>query len=251
MLINWFTVAAQVINFLVLVWLLKHFLYKRVIGAINSREGKIAARMAEAQTQQQAAAEQLALYQAKLADFEKQRDAMFSETRLSADKLHAELTEKARAHAQELETKWREDLEREQEVFLQDLRSRAVGEIIAIARRMVADLACLDVEQCAVRTFLAKLPQLDSGALAGLGSGDLFIRSAFELPEDARAELRGALEQLLATPVHVEFEHAPDLGLGIELRGNGRRIGWNSESYLDALERDLKETLEHTQAGVP
>jgi len=38
MLIDWFTVVAQVINFLILVWLMKRFLYKPILNAIAARE---------------------------------------------------------------------------------------------------------------------------------------------------------------------------------------------------------------------
>ena len=48
MLIDWFTVVAQIVNFLVLVALLKHFLYGRLVEAIDAREKRIAARLAEA-----------------------------------------------------------------------------------------------------------------------------------------------------------------------------------------------------------
>jgi F-type H+-transporting ATPase subunit b len=246
MLIDWFTIAAQIINFLVLVWLLKHFLYGRIIGAINARESKIAARLAEAETKEKAAADQLALYQAKLADFEQQCEGMLAAARIEAEKLHAGLIEKAREHARSLETKWQEDLERERSAFLVDLRSRAATEILAIARRTVADLACLDVQQCAVQTFLEKLRLMDRDAVKSLGPGDLLIRSVFDLPEDTRAEIQQTIDERLEAPARLRFERAPHLGLGVEILGNGRRIGWNSESYLEALERDLKEALEHS-----
>ena len=42
MLIDWFTVAAQAVNFLLLVWLLKRFLHKPVLAAIDEREKRIA-----------------------------------------------------------------------------------------------------------------------------------------------------------------------------------------------------------------
>ena len=38
MLIDWFTVGAQALNFVILVWLLKHFLYKPILNAIDVRE---------------------------------------------------------------------------------------------------------------------------------------------------------------------------------------------------------------------
>ena len=47
MLIDWFTVLAQIVNFLILVALMKRFLYGPLIAAIDAREQSIAARLAE------------------------------------------------------------------------------------------------------------------------------------------------------------------------------------------------------------
>ena len=47
--INWFTVIAQIVNFLILVWLLKRFLYKPVLKAIDDREQKVAAKLKDAE----------------------------------------------------------------------------------------------------------------------------------------------------------------------------------------------------------
>ena len=59
MLIDWFTVVAQVVNFLILVWLLKRFLYKPILDAIDAREKRIASELADADAKK-AAAEQTA-----------------------------------------------------------------------------------------------------------------------------------------------------------------------------------------------
>jgi len=48
MLIDWFTVVAQVVNFLILVWLLKRFLYRPILNAIDAREKRIATKLADA-----------------------------------------------------------------------------------------------------------------------------------------------------------------------------------------------------------
>ena len=48
MLIDWFTVGAQALNFLILVWLLKRFLYKPILDAIDAREERIDAELAAA-----------------------------------------------------------------------------------------------------------------------------------------------------------------------------------------------------------
>ena len=48
MLIDWFTVGAQALNFLILVWLMKRFLYKPILDAIDAREDRVAAELADA-----------------------------------------------------------------------------------------------------------------------------------------------------------------------------------------------------------
>ena len=48
MLIDWFTVGAQVLNFVVLVWLMKRFLYRPILDAIDAREKRVAAELADA-----------------------------------------------------------------------------------------------------------------------------------------------------------------------------------------------------------
>ena len=48
MSVDWFTVIAQILNFVVLVLLLKKFLYKPVLTAIAAREKLIADEIADA-----------------------------------------------------------------------------------------------------------------------------------------------------------------------------------------------------------
>ena len=55
MLIDWFTVGAQVVNFLILVWLLKRFLYRPILDAIDAREKRIARVLADTDAKKAAA----------------------------------------------------------------------------------------------------------------------------------------------------------------------------------------------------
>jgi len=48
MLIDWFTIGAQALNFVILVWLLKRFLFKPILHAIDEREKRIATELANA-----------------------------------------------------------------------------------------------------------------------------------------------------------------------------------------------------------
>ena len=55
MIIDWFTVGAQALNFLILVWLMKRFLYKPILHAIDERERRIAVALADANAKKTAA----------------------------------------------------------------------------------------------------------------------------------------------------------------------------------------------------
>jgi F-type H+-transporting ATPase subunit b len=247
MLIDPLTVVAQIFNFLILVWLLKKFLFGRIIGAIDAREQAIAATLAQAAAREKEAQEQLATYQAKVQQFEQERASLFANAKLEAEKQYAEMLDKARAETRSLETQWREELERERSALLADLRRRVAQEVVALTRRTVRDLACQDVQECAVRAFLEKVGTLDEDARRSLSRGDLLVRTAFDLPPETKDQLRSRLREHLQTPVVLRFEQATELGLGLELRGDGWRIGWNSESYLDALDQELREALERAE----
>ncbi len=244
MLIDWFTVAAQLVNFLILVWLLKRFLYGRILRAIEARESKIAASLADAETKERDATQQLALYEGKLQDFKQQQEHLLAQARLDAEKHHAQLLEKAREHVRSLESNWEEELNRDRNAFLVNLRKCAATEILALARKAVADLVCVDIQQCAVRVFLEKIRALDQDAWKTLARGELLIRTPVDLPDETRADIEQTIRARTETPVTLRFERAPGIGLGIELSGNGWRVGWNSESYLETLEEDLRDAFD-------
>ena len=78
MLIDWFTVGAQAVNFLILVWLLKHFLYKPILNAIDAREKGIAAQLADATAKKAEAQKEREEFQSKNKAWDEQRSALLS-----------------------------------------------------------------------------------------------------------------------------------------------------------------------------
>ena len=78
MLIDWFTVGAQAINFILLVWLLKHFLYKPILNALETREKRIATELAQAGETKTEAQKLQAEYKLKNEQFDQQRAALLS-----------------------------------------------------------------------------------------------------------------------------------------------------------------------------
>ena len=257
MLVDWFTVAAQITNFLILVWLLNRFLYKPILDAIDAREKRIADELASAAARRAEAETQRTEFQRKNAEFDRQRAALMSQATSDAQAERARLFDAARNAAAELANKRIEALRSDAAMLNGEIRRRTQQETFAIARKALADLATVSLEERLADVFVRRLRDLDphtktllAEALAS-NAGPALLRSAFDLPEPQRALITAALNEVFAADVHVRFETAPDLVGGIEFTVNGYRVAWSIGDYLASLERRVGELLNEPPERAP
>lgn len=247
--INWLTVAAQIVNFLILVWLLKRFLYGPIIKAMDQREADMAAAMQDAEDKaEEAQAEGLAYHQ-RTAELEDRREEIMQLASSEAADERERLLGRARKEVEQAEHRWHHSLDEERQAFGRELRRRAGEQVCAVARRALADLADADLERQVTATFLRRLQALDGeerDELAdALTSTDehVVITSAFELPQASREELVSAVQETFDASPRFDFTTAPEVMCGIELRAGGRKLSWSLDSYLDDLEEELAELV--------
>ena len=255
MLIDWFTVGAQALNFVILVWLMKRFLYKPILDAIDAREKKIAAELADADAQKAEAKKERDTFQQKNDAFDQQRATLMSQATDAAKAESQRLLEEARNAADALRAKREEALKTDAKNLHQAISSRAQQEVFAIARKALTDLSTTSLEQNMTTVFIQRLQALDdttkakfSDALKASATPAL-VRTAFVLPEDQHSAIEGAVKQLFATDMPIKFDVAPDLVSGIELTTNGQKVAWNIADYLRTLETGVADLLkEKTQS---
>ena len=248
-MIDWPTVIAQIINFLILVYLLKRFLYGRIVAAMDKRQQRIAAQLQQAADARKEADQQAESFRSKLETLLAQRKEMFAKAKDEAAAHRQQLMDQARQEVDALHARWREALGREQAAFVADLRERVSRQTLAIARRALGDLAGAGLEATLVDAFLQRLPGLpeeERKAIAPLPDQEqrIVVRSAFEIPEDRRGPIRDAIHAHVAEGLDVAFETSPEVLCGIELLAGGRKLAWSMDNYLDRLEEDLREALE-------
>lgn len=249
MLIDWFTVAAQVVNFLVLVWLLKRFLYRPILDAIDARERRIARELADADAKKAEAQKERNEYQNKNAAFEQQRAALVDKATQEANGERRRLLDEARNAAEVLAARREEAIRSEQQSLRGALARRARAEVFAIARKALADLAATDLEERLAGVFVRRLRGMDGEAKAKLGealksaSAPGRVRSAFDLPAEQRTVVQNAINETFSADIRIRFETAPDLVSGIELVTDGHKVGWNIADYLESLEQGVAELL--------
>jgi F-type H+-transporting ATPase subunit b len=136
MLIDWFTIAAQVLNFLILVWLMKRFLYKPILDAIDAREERIAAKIADADAKKADAEKAHETFQEKNVEIDRRRDAILHQAEEEAQAERRRLIDEARQAADALRAQRQAALEREQQHLNDEITRRTKKEVFAIARNL-------------------------------------------------------------------------------------------------------------------
>jgi F-type H+-transporting ATPase subunit b len=249
MLIDWFTVGAQALNFLILVWLLKRFLYKPILHAIDEREKRIATELAGAAAKVAEAQKERDEFQHKNEEFDQQRAALLSQATDEAKAERQRLLEEARKAAEAWNAKRQETLRNDAQNLNQAISRRTQQEVIAIARKALTDLATTSLEERLGEVFTRRLREMDGQAKEVLAaalktaSGPALVRSAFDLPAAQRTAIQNALNETFSAEIGVRFETAPDLISGIELTANGQKVAWSIAEYLGSLERGVGELL--------
>jgi len=249
MLIDWFTVGAQAINFIILVWLLKRFLYKPIIDAVDAREKRVAAELADADAKKTEAKKERDEFQHKNEEFEQQRAALLSRATEEAKAERQRLLGEARQAADALSAKRQETMSSDAHSLGEAISRRTRQEVFAIARKALTDLATTSLEERLADVFVRRLREMDGKAKAGLAealksaSAPALVRSAFDLPEEQRAAIQDALNETFSGKIRVRFEAAPDLVSGIELTTNGQKVAWSIANYIVSLEKGVEELL--------
>jgi len=249
MLTDWFTIVAQALNFLILVWLMKRFLYKPILHAIDEREKRIATELANADAKRAEAQKEQDEFQHKNADFDQQRAALLSKATDEAQAERQRLIDEARKAADALSAKRQETLRNDAHNLNQAISRRAQMEVFAIARKALTDLATVSLEERLGEVFTRRLREMTGKAKEALGaalktaSDPAVVRSTFDVPAEQRAAIQNALNETFSAEIRVRFETAPDLISGIELTSNGQKVAWSIADYLVSLEKGVDELL--------
>lgn len=256
MLIDWFTVIAQMVNFLILVWLLKRFLYKPVLKAIDTREKRIVDQLADAGAKEAEAQKQLEELHHKNEELENQRDALLSQAVKDAHDERQKLLDEARKEADQLRSRRREMLASEQRSLDREIMRRTQKEVFAIARKALIELAGTGLEERMAQVFVRRLRELDGEAKSLLASAlkstsrPAVVRSTFELAPTQRSAIEAAVrETFAAADSRIQFETSPELVSGIELSADGQKVAWSIADYLASLEKSVGGVLESKAAA--
>jgi F-type H+-transporting ATPase subunit b len=250
MLIDWFTVGAQMLNFLILVWLLKRFLYKPVLDAIDAREKGIATKLEDAEGKQDEAHKEHKEFDDKNKAFDEQRNALMVKATVDAKAEHDRMLDSAHKEADEVRTSEAIRLRDDRVRLSIGIKRMAQDQVFAIARKTLSDLATVSLEERVGEVFTRRLRQMDAKGKEELGAAlkaspeASLVRSAFELPADQKAAIQNALNETFSSVIRLRYETDPNAISGIEITANGQKLAWSISGYLDAFGQSLEKMLE-------
>ena len=239
--LSWSTFILEIINFLVLVWILKRFLYKPVLEVIERRKAGIDKVRADAQAVRAEAEKLQQQYESRLADWNRERQQ-------ARDTLHRELEAE---RARKLEA-CRLELEQEREKARVAEASRQ-AEAMHLAQQTAlaqgAEFAARVLRATAGAETQAKLVELVIDGLAGLpeerlaairasrerARGDIVVTSASALTEEQRRRLEQALQGVMGAPVAPRYEENSELLAGVRIVAGDWLLGCNVKDELDGM----------------
>jgi len=249
MLIDSFTVIAQIINFLILIYLLKRFLFNRIIQIMDEREKQITDQMQDAKTAKEAAQKELDEQQRIKEELQEKWNEMLAQAKKDAQKKREELVKDARSKIDEEQKNWREAILKQRTAFLRDLRHLSCEQVCQMSRKVLADLADEKLENQLIENFLIQLGKMskeekdDFIRFIDKDERKIWVDSSFQLTREKESGIRKILENIIGDKVEINFKVSPKLICGIETRTEGKKISWNIENYLDGLEEQLKKAF--------
>lgn len=243
MSVDWITVVAQLANFLLLVWLLKRFLYRPILDGIDAREAEIAERMQVAVRAREAASAAETEYQDQLAALRADQAAVEDTARRQAEAERDALLTQAHARIEQERAAWQKHLGDETRNFIHKMHQAGGEALLELTRKALTDLADETLE-ARIATHLARriVPMAEDLQRAAGEAKMAVVSSHAALPEPVQSDLKDELSQVFPG-VDVQFRTDDTLAPGLSLRLGGAQLAWTVDTYVDGLDALIAEHL--------
>ncbi len=247
---SWWTFALQAANFVILVWLLRRFLFKPVSAIVARRKEEVARGMAQASAEKQKALNLQRDLQTQRAEIEAERQKALEEQRAQVAAERNKMIDEARAEAEKIHNQAAAQLSEERAAATQDLFSRTIEFAVNLAERLLRGLAFPSIDNAfltRVLDYLDHLPEQERAALGShLGETSLVVTTAHPLDAREEAQWREQLGKRIGAQAGIKFNSDPALIAGAEITLPSAVLRFN---WRDALTTAAREINRNEHAG--
>lgn len=222
--LDWTTFLLEIVNFLILVWIMNRLLYRPVMNAIAARRAGLARTAAEAERLREDAVDLEARYKSRLTEWAREKEELRKEmlVELSADRARLE----AALHASLEQERDKARIIRDQDLRdrLREMEEVALGQGSRFVTRLLEEVTTPELEERLQELFLSSLATLPAERLRAIADAlsepgvPVRAASAFVCSEDRRTEIRLRLSEICGYQGVIEFVEEPMLLAGVQLR---------------------------------
>jgi F-type H+-transporting ATPase subunit b len=242
---NWSTFLFQIVNFLILVFILYKVLYKPITNIIKKRRQAIEEKFAQARSEQEDAEKIKKEYSAKLMEINREHNKILTQARQEAEQERMRLIEEARKTADGERTKAMQSLDQAIEKRLDDLQEHIVASATHLAKHLLQQVAGKDLDEYLGKHMVEKVRDLDKGDLY-LPVNKAIDATLFAAQDPGRHvvdQIRAELQNVFGLDIEVTVHTEPSMVAGFRLE-----IG---ELVLDAgIDRQLEEWTKSLQKSL-
>lgn len=251
MQIDWWTLALQAINFLVLVWLLSRFLFKPVRESIEKRRALASEKLADADAQKAAAQAALQEYDADREALAKEEQALLGQIRREQEAETKKIVEKAREQAAEILEESRQKIAEERQRSVAEVRAEIADLAVEMAQNLLRQFGSPFSNSRAREVLLNRLKTMSADEKKRLEKelssegGCLQVVTAPPLAANEKKQWSNELTSIFGKKFATEFVTDPDIIGGVELRLPHTVFKLTWTDYL----RKLAEQLESDETA--
>ena len=236
--VDGWTVLAQVVNFLLLVWLLKRFLYEPVQKVIAQRQARLLEERRAAEARAAAARAEEEKYKELVARLEAERRQILEQAAAQAEKERERLLEQAAQEVAAARDQMYERLRAERAELEGQIRRGILQEASRAAEKILAELAGVAIADALIDALERRIASLPPLEIHSQGTAvPVEVRTSFEPTPDQRERLRALVARWTGREqAQVSFVHDRGLILGVEIAGAGESVSWSARDVLESIE---------------
>lgn len=255
--IDLFTFVAQIINLIILLFLLRRFLYTPVLKAVENRQQAIATELAEAKAAKQSALAMEKKCAAKIQEIEQQKDHILENARNEAIMLANKLNDEAKTQYMQNKKQWLKHLQSEQYDFEVSVQNLLLKNFELFTKQAMQQLADISLETLIIKQFISKINMLSvtekkAYITAFQNKQHLNIRTSHPLNNDSQQQIISILQKQLQLQPAAQFSFTEDKKLicGVAVYADEQCIEWSMDNYLQSFKENLhKEILKSFDRG--
>lgn len=247
--INWSTVFFQIINFWIIVWILKKYLFKPVLSSMDKREKMIQARLKEAENAKKKAEKEKQNLLNKIASLEQSKTSILADAYKKADAEYAILLKSFNAEMNGKRQAFEEQVVLEREFLRSSIKDLAGQTILKTLADALQNLANTDVEKAVLNNFVLKIQAHDIEKISELKkyyqkNKNLSIYTSFALDGKTKQIVSTALQEMLGEKnIKIDFEQHKDIICGIEIVCPPLLISYGVNTYISEFKKNLDDGL--------